>query len=499
MKTEQDLEELVRGVVAQFVRGDGALPVRSPAAAPAVAAPARAATPHPVTASGPNVLRVAATGEHGLFARVDEAVAAAGKAQDRIAAEGVERRRSLVAAMRRAGVANAERLARSAYEETALGRLRDKVEKNVFAATRTLGVEDLEARAFTGDHGLAVEDTLPWGVIASVTPINSPSAFVINHAITMVAGGNAVVFNVHPGCRHTSMATVQILNEAIVEVGGPDNLLCGVVEPTLETARDLVRHDGIDMLVITGGAALIEEAFATRKRVIAAGPGNPTAVVDETADPRRAAREIFTGASYENCILCIGEKTCIVTEKAATGLLEAMDELPVRKLDAGETERVFQTVIDASGHHPVTRPVTRREFVGKDAEVILEASGLSAAKPVGLLVAEVPRDHPLVRMEQFLPFLPVVRARDAGDAVELGVEVEGGNHHTVMIYSNRPETVERFAREADCVICVVNGNSLRGLGVDGEGYPGFTIGTVTGEGLTSTRHYVKARRIAHTR
>jgi propionaldehyde dehydrogenase len=102
-------------------------------------------------------------------------------------------------------------------------------------------------------------------------------------------------------------------------------------------------------------------------------------------------------------------------------------------------------------------------------------------------------------MEQFVPFLPVVRARDVNDAVELGVEVEGHNHHTVMIYSNTPETVERFAREADTVVCVVNGCSLRGLGVDGEGYPGFTIGTVTGEGITSTRHFVKSRRVSHTR
>ncbi len=480
MKTEADLEALVRGVVAQVVGG-------RPPAAPA---PRPQAEP-----TGQGVIRVSATGANGLFSTVDDAVAAARKAQERLAAEGLDKRRAYIEAIRAAGVASAERLARSAYEETGLGRFRDKVEKNVFAATRTLGMEDLEPRAFAGDHGVAVEDHLPWGVVASITPINSPSAFIINHAITMLAGGNSVVFNVHPGCRNTSMATVELLNEAVVETGGPENLMTGVVEPTLDTAKALVQHAGVDMLVITGGAALIKDAFATRKRVIAAGPGNPTAVVDETADLRRAAREVFKGASYENCILCIGEKTCIVSEKAAGDFLAALDELPVRRLDAREVDRVFQTVIDTSGHHPVTR----REFVGKDAEVLLGAAGLSSRKPVGLLVAEVERDHPLVRMEQFVPFLPVVRARDASDAIDLGVEVEGGNHHTVMIYSNWPDNVERFAREADCVICVVNGNSLRGLGVEGEGYPGFTIGTVTGEGLTSTRHYVKARRVSHTR
>jgi propionaldehyde dehydrogenase len=317
---------------------------------------------------------------------------------------------------------------------------------------------------------------------------------MINHGITMLAGGNSVVFNTHPGCWNTSMATVQVLNQAVVEAGGPDNLMTGVVEPNLETAKALVTHDDVHMLVITGGAALIHDAFASNRRVIAAGPGNPTAVVDASADPRRAASEVFKGNSFENTILCIGEKACIVSEQLASDFLGAFDELPVRRLDDREFEQVFSTVIDTSG----SRPLTRREFVGKNAEILLEAAGLSAPKPIGMLLAEVDRDHPIVRMEQFCPILPVVRARDDRDTIDLGLDVEGGNHHTVMIHSNTPANVERFAREAECVVVVVNGSSLRGLGVEGEGYPGFTIGTVTGEGITSTRHFVRARRVSHT-
>jgi propionaldehyde dehydrogenase len=482
VKTQADLEALVRGVVSAVVGTETFAPKRPPSDG--------AAAPE----ARPGVIRPSAGGG-GLFTSVDDAVRAASEAQRRFAAEPLERRQTYIDAMRRAAVANAEPLARSAFEETQLGRFRDKIDKNVFAATRTAGIEDLAPSAFSGDHGLTVEDWLPWGVVASITPINSPSAFIVNHAITMLAGGNAVVFNVHPGCWNTSLATVEVLNRAVVEAGGPDDLMTGVVEPNLDSAKALVAHGDIDMLVITGGAALIEDAFATNKRVIAAGPGNPTAVVDETADPRRAAREIFNGCSFENTILCIGEKTCVVTEQAAPAFLDAFDDLPVRRLGAQEFDRVFEKVIDVSGHHPVTR----REFVGRDAEVLLGAAGLTAPKPVGMLLAEVDRDHPIVRMEQFCPLLPVVRANDASDMVELGLEVEGHNHHTVMIHSNHPDTVARFAREAECVVVVVNGSSLRGLGVEGEGYPGFTIGTVTGEGITSARHFVRARRVSHTR
>ncbi len=501
VKTEADLEDLIRGVVANVVASSPTpAPSSGPAHPPQPSAPAAArAEPPPRTGGSDTKLGVIAAevdGSNGLFDQVDDAVAAAREAQATLARQAIERRRTYIDAMRATGVEHAERFARSAHEETGLGRYLDKVGKNVFAATRTLGVEDLSPKAFSGDHGYAIEDTLPWGLVASVTPINSPSAFIINHAITMVAGGNACAFNVHPGCWNTSLSMVRLMNQTIVGAGGPDNLLTGAVRPTLESAKALVNHPGVDMLVITGGAALIADAFATRKRVIAAGPGNPTAVVDETADPKRAAAEIFRGASYENTILCIGEKTCIVAEPAAQAFFAALDDLPVRRLDAAEADRVFDTVIDT---RDASHPVTKREFVGKDAEVLLRAAGLQASKPVGLLVADIDRDHPLVRMEQFLPFLPVVRVRDGDEAADLGVEVEGGNRHTVMIHSNHQDRIARFARDADCVICVVNGSSLRGLGVDGEGYPGFTIGTVTGEGLTSTRHYVKARRVSHTR
>jgi len=484
VKTEADLEALVRGVVSAVV-GAGTV------SAPTNGRP----TPPPQKEHGQGVIQIEATGRHGLFSSVNDAVRAAGEAQRALAKQPLERRRAMIEAMRTAGIANAEPLARSAFEETGLGRFRDKVDKNVFAAERTVGVEDLGPAAFAGDHGLAVEDWMPWGVVASITPINSPSAFMINHGITMLAGGNAVVFNTHPGCWNTSMATVEILNRAVVEAGGPDNLMAGVLQPNLETAKALVTHDDVHMLVITGGAALIKDAFAQNKRVIAAGPGNPTAVVDSSADLARAAREVFNGCSFENTILCIGEKTCIVSEGAAPGFLAAFDDLPVRKLDDREFEQVFSTVVDTSG----ARPVTRREFVGKDAEILLQGAGLSSSKPVGMLLAEVDRDHPVVRMEQFCPLLPVVRARDDADTIDLGLEVEGGNHHTVMIHSNDPANVERFARETECVVVVVNGSSLRGLGVEGEGYPGFTIGTVTGEGITSARHFVRARRVSHTR
>ncbi len=444
----------------------------------------------------PAVAAPAADGRNGLFASVDDAVGAARSAQRALARGGVELRRRAIDAIRRCGNEHAESLAQMAHDETGLGRVRDKVAKNQLAANVSVGVEDFERpAAFAGEHGLTIEDWLPWGVVASVTPTNSPSAFMINHGITMIAGGNAVAFNAHPGCARTSMRTVELMNQAVVAAGGPDNLMTGVTAPSLETARALVTHPGVDMLCITGGAELVRDAFGTGKRVVAAGPGMPVAVVDETADPRWAASEIFKGAVFDNTILCIGEKAVVAAESVYAQLIEAFAELPTLVLSPSQVEEVYRAVIDSSG----AAPRTRREFVGRDAEVLLAAAGIDARKPVGLLVAPVERDHPLFWMEKFCPFLPVVRVRDSAAAIDLGIEAEGGNRHTAMIYSNHPPNVERFAREVSTVVTVVNGCSLRGLGAEGEGYPGFAIGTVTGEGITSPRHFAQARRVARIR
>lgn len=443
--------------------------------------------------SAPGRDPLVATGRNGLFATVDEAVTAARAGQRELAKGGVGLRKRCIEAVRACGLQHADTLARAAHEETGLGRYRDKIGKNEFAATRSLGTEDLEVVAFSGEHGLTVEDWVPWGLVASITPTNSPSAFMINHGITMIAGGNAVAFNCHPGCKWTSMRTVELMNQAVVAAGGPDNLMTGVVVPSLETARALVTHEGVDMLCITGGAALVRDAFGTGKRVIAAGPGVPVAVLDETADASYAAAEIFRGASYENTILCIAEKAVVAAEAVYGSLLASLADLPVRILTAGELDAVFQTAIDMSRPE---YPTTRREFVGRDAETLLAAAGVESRKPVGLLVAEVDRSHPLFTMEQFCPLLPIVRARNGDEAIDLGVEVEGRNRHTAMIYSHHGPNIERFAREASTVVTVVNGCSLRGLGIDGKGYPGFAIGTVTGEGITGPRHFVQRRRIA---
>ncbi len=130
---------------------------------------------------------------NGQSRTVDEAVDAAAVAFEQLSACSLEDRKRFIEAIRATGMKNKELLAKMAHEETHLGRYEHKIAKNETACKLTPGVEILEPRAFTGDHGLTVHDWAPFGVVAAITPVTNPSSVILNNAICMMAAGNATV------------------------------------------------------------------------------------------------------------------------------------------------------------------------------------------------------------------------------------------------------------------------------------------------------------------
>jgi acyl-CoA reductase-like NAD-dependent aldehyde dehydrogenase len=140
----------------------------------------------------------------------------------------------------------------------------------------------------------------------------------------MVSAGNAVVFNPHPMAKMVSAHTIAVFNEAVRQAGGPPNLITCVAEPTIESAQALMQHPGVRLVVVTGGGAVVREAMRSGKKAICAGPGNPPAIVDETANIEQAARDIVKGASFDNNVICTDEKEIIVVEAVADQLKAAL-------------------------------------------------------------------------------------------------------------------------------------------------------------------------------
>ena len=429
----------------------------------------------------------------GIFATIDEAVEAAALAFRSLEGSTLEKRGAIVASIRESMVESAEDLARHAHRETGLGRAEDKLVKNLLAARKTSGPEVLSPQAVTGDHGLTLTEYAPYGVIGAITPTTNPNATIICNTIAMVAAGNSVVFNVHPNARECSMANIRLLNRAIVRAGGPANLVCCVSDPTIESAQELMRHRGVRLLAVTGGAGVVREAMTSGKRAICAGPGNPPVVVDATADLELAGRQIVAGGSFDNNIVCTDEKEVIAVDSIVDDLLRQMERAGAYLLDAAELRRV-ERVIFTENRGPGRSSIVNKEVLGKDAAVILAAAGIEVRGNPRLAVARVANDHPLVWTEQMMPVMPVTSVADVNQAIELAKEAEHGYGHSAGMYSRDIEALSRMARVINTSIFTKNGPFFAGLGEGGEGHTSFTIASPTGEGLTGPISFSRLRR-----
>jgi acyl-CoA reductase-like NAD-dependent aldehyde dehydrogenase len=472
---EKKIEEIVSKVLERLGgAGATAAPTRLPMAAQGGGEPAKKAT---------NIPR----GTNGVYADADQAAKAARKgfeANERLA---VGTRMKMIEAMRKVTLANNDALSRYAVEETGLGRYEDKLEKNKLVALKTPGTEVLRPQAYTGDDGLMLTERAPYGVLLAVTPTTNPTETILCNAIGMVAAGNAVVFNVHPSAAQVSNWFVHILNEAIQSVGGPRDVITSVERPTVESAGVLMKHPMVRLIVVTGGPVVVKAAMNSGKKAIAAGPGNPPAVVDETANLAKAADAIVRGASLDNNIVCIAEKEVIAVESIANELVRELQKQPVLMLDQRQVRELEKVILE--GDH------VNKNFVGKDAGEIAKAIGIGGkGHDLRLLMCEVDEKHPFVQHEMLMPVIPIFRARDAADAIAAALRVEHGFHHTATLHSTNIDNMAAMARVCNCSIFVKNDASYAGLGLGGEGYTSFTIASPTGEGLTTAMHFTRERR-----
>ncbi|MGA2379013.1 MAG: aldehyde dehydrogenase family protein [Spirochaetia bacterium] len=429
----------------------------------------------------------------GVFSDVDSAVKAAAAAQRELIALPLDTRTRMIEAMRRVVLSNNESLARDAVAETGLGNVRDKQVKNALAAEKTPGVEDVQPSAFSDEHGLTLTERAPYGVIGAITPVTNPIATITSNSIGMIAAGNSVVFNVHPNAKRVSNRLVVLLNEAIRGAGGPQNVLCAVADPTIESAGLLMKHPGVSILVVTGGPGVVRAAMSSGKKAICAGPGNPPCVVDQTADIVKAGRDIVAGASFDNNVVCICEKEVLAVESISDRLKQEMRANGAFELSGSQVDAVTRLVIP-SPKGPRVESAPNKDMVGKDAAFIARAAGIEVPAQTRLLLMEVDREHPLVWSEQLMPVLPLVRMRSVDEAIDLAVAVEHGFRHTAMIHSHDIEKLSRMAKVMNCSLFVKNGPCYAGLGQGGAGFTSFTVASPTGEGITRARTFTRERR-----
>ena len=433
---------------------------------------------------------------YGVYEDMNAAVEAAQRSFEKLRAGGMTARKKAIAVIRKLCVQKAKEWGEIEFNETKIGRLDHKIEKLSICGELVPGVEMLDRMAFSGDSGLTVIDYAPWGVIGAITPSTHSVPTLTGNAINMIAAGNAITYNTHPSAAKCAAIAVREYNQAIAKETGITDLLTTVVKPTLETFDALCKHPHVKLLCVTGGPAVVAAAMKTGKRAICAGPGNPPVVVDETADLDAAARAIIQGASYDNNLLCIGEKEVFVVASVADKLLEALRKAGAVQLNAQQIEALAEKafVFPQGKGAGCPHPVVNRDLVGRDAAVLAKAIGLDIPASTQLLFGETKADHIFVDEEQMMPFIPVVRVPDVDTAIAEAIKAEHGYKHTGVMHSQNIRNLTKMAQEIDTTLFIKNGPCMTGLGLGGEGFLSFSIATPTGEGVTTPMTFTRSRR-----
>ena len=264
----------------------------------------------------------------------------------------------------------------------------------------------------------------------------------------------------------------------------------------------MMKHPAVKLLVATGGPGVVKALLSSGKKAIGAGAGNPPVIVDETADIKKAAKDIIDGATFDNNLPCIAEKECFALQGIADELIYYMQQNGAYLLKGSQIDDLVKTVltekIEEQGKGCTDRPkrilMLNKNWVGKDAKLILKAIGIEVGDDIKCIICETDADHPFVIEELMMPILPIVRVNNIDDAIKMAVKSEHGNRHSAHMHSKNIDHLTKFAKAIGTTIFVKNAPSYAGIGVGSEGYTTFTIAGPTGEGITSARSFTRQRR-----
>jgi aldehyde dehydrogenase len=433
-------------------------------------------------------------GNLGVFNCVDKAAEAAHQAYLKLKKAGVGARAKVIEIVKTMAVANADAWGRFEMEETKIGRVDHKIAK--LQITKNVpGVEYLRPEAMSGDGGIMMEEFAPFGVVGAILPVTHSVPTLVGNIISMVAAGNAILFNPHPGGARSAAMAVRAFNKAIEQELGISNIITAIENPTIDSFNKICKNPNIALLAITGGPAVVNAAMQSGKRAICAGPGNPPVVVDETADLAKAARSVVEGGGFDNNLLCIGEKVVFVVSSVFEQFMIELEKAGGSKLNSTQVDALTKaafTYKETDGG--CSHPAVNRDLIGADPVVLARHAGATIPSGTQILFGQTNADHPFVQEEQMMPMIPIVSCSDFVTAVAQAKQAEHGYRHSAMIHTRNVDRMTYMAKEMDTTIFVKNGPSTAGLGLGGEGYLSYSIATTTGEGITTPKTFTRIRR-----
>src|SRR5271165_5780703 len=382
----------------------------------------------------------------------------------------------IVSAAARAGAAKAREYAEWAVRETGYGVVEHKVLKNVACSTGIVEAyrdDDYVSPRFDPTTKI-LEIPRPAGVVLALTPSTNPVATVFFKSLLCLMTRSVVIVSPHPMAKGVCSDAAHTMADAAVEAGAPDGAIQVVEEPSIPLINALMTDDRTDVIVATGGTAVVRSAYSSGTPAIGVGPGNVPVLVDKTADLAACAKRIVDSKSFDNSILCTNESVLICEQPAVDNLLRHLQREGAYLLADDERDRVREMVFP-NGSFDL-------RFVGKDAAFIASEAGIRVGGNTRVLVAQfdlVVPEEPLAH-EKLCPVLGMVRVPTAARGIDAARAVLriGGRGHSAAIHSHDPRTIMDFGASVDVLRVSVNvGNSLGSAGLQTNLAPSMTVGT----------------------
>ena len=394
---------------------------------------------------------------------LDALIARVSAAQKILATYSQEQVDKIFAAM--AIAANAQRipLAKMAVEETGMGIVEDKVIKNHFAAeeiynkyrhTKTCGI--LEQDKTNGLTKIAE----PLGIIAGVIPTTNPTSTTIFKSLISLKTRNGIIFSPHPRAKKCTVYTAKLMLEAAVKAGAPEGIIGWIEEPSIELTQHLMSHEGINLILATGGPGMVKSAYSSGNPALGVGAGNTPAIIDETADIKMAVSSILMSKTFDNGMICASEQSVIVHKDIYDEVRKEFEYRGAYLLDKKEKEKVAKTII-IDGK-------LNAKIVGQPAAKIAEMAGLKVPADAKVLIGEASKigKEEEFSYEKLSPVLAMYKADDFYQAVDMARDLVafGGPGHTSVLYTanQNADRIKHFSEIVETGRMLVNTPSSQG-------------------------------------
>ena len=350
---------------------------------------------------------------------------------------------------------NAELLARMAVDETGIGVYEDKILKNKGKARIIWNnLKDKKSRGIIGEDPEAnlIFVAKPMGVVAAVTPVTNPVVTPMCNAMFAIKTGNAVIFAPHPKAEKLTEVLAREFQNVVTANGGPDNLVQAVKNGTIETTQELMKV--VDVIVATGGAAMVKSAYSSGKPSFGVGAGNVPVIIDNDADLKDAAAKIVMGASFDNGIICSHEQFVLVPEEKYDQAVESFEA--TGKVWFTEDEKLVQKFRD------VVFPEGRlnKDVVGRSCKDIGAMAGVEISETVRiiLLPAKGAGTDDVLAKEKLCPVVAILPCKSFEEAVakaKANLILEGAGH-SAAVHSNNEANIRAAGLELPVSRLVVN-------------------------------------------